>query len=86
MIKVMFVGCKEVEMYVYAVFFQRKTGAGIRKIQDIQFWFLTFYQMLVHEKGFRIFVNDNVQAVSGQIFQMIMHKKPGIDISLRNHL
>ena len=72
-------------MHIYAVFFQRKTGAGVCQIQDVQFRFLAFDQMFVHEECFRIFVNDYVQAVCGQIFQVVVHKKPGVDICFRNY-
>ena len=64
---------------------QREAGTAVREIQNLQIRRLLFNEPLIHKKGFRIFVNDDITAVFGQILQMIMDEKPGVYIGLTDN-
>ena len=86
MIKVVFICRKEIQVKIYTARLQRKTGAAVCQIQDFQIRRLLLYEPFIHEKGFRIFVNDDITAVFGQIFKMIMDEKPGVYIGFTDNL
>ena len=85
MIKVMLIYGKEIQMYIDTSRFQRKVCAAVCQIKDFQTWILLFNKAFIHKEGFRIFVDDDIFAVPGQVFQMIVDKKPGIYIGFADY-
>ena len=76
---------KEIQMYIDTSRFQRKVCAAVCQIKDFQTWILLFNKAFIHKEGFRIFVDDDIFAVLGEIFQMIVDKKPGIYIGFADY-
>ena len=85
MVKVMLIYGEEIQMHIYTSRLQGKIGAAVCQIKDFQAGVLLFYKPFIHKEGFRIFVYDDISAVPGQVFQMIVDKKPGIYIGFADY-